>query len=200
MDSSTSLHERLEAQIAFLLEADKLKEIHRRTFLLSGARTENSAEHSWHLALMVMILSEYANAPLDALKVIRMLIVHDLVEIDAGDTFCYDAAGNATKAERERLAADRIFGLLPPEQGREMRDLWEEFEAGRSIEARFATAMDRMCPVLLNLRNNGRGWKQHKVVPEQIYQRNQRIADGSEVLWARVKAELDRAVAEGVIP
>lgn len=193
------MSDRLSAQIRFILEADKLKEIERQTRLLTGSRRENSAEHSWHLAVMVMILAEYANEPLDAAKVIRMVIVHDLVEIDAGDTFCYDAAENATKAEREGRAADRLFGMLPDDQRREFRSLWEEFEEGRTIEARFAAAMDRMCPVLLNLRNHGQSWREHRVPAAKIFERNGKIADGSTVLWDRIKAELDRAVAEGVI-
>jgi putative hydrolase of HD superfamily len=197
MNESTA--RRLDAQLAFILEADKLKEIHRRTYLLSGARTENSAEHSWHLALMAMVLSEYANSAIDTFKVLRMLLVHDLVEVDAGDTFCYDDAGNLTKSEREKAAADRLFGLLPEEQGREFRRLWEEFESAETAEARFAAALDRVSPVLLNLRNQGRGWKEHSVSAEQVFARNSPIANGSEVLWERVKAELDRAVAEGVI-
>ncbi len=193
------MSDRLAAQIHFILEADKLKEIQRQTRLLTGTRQENSAEHSWHLALMVMILSEYANESLDAAKAIRMVIVHDIVEIDAGDTFCYDIAENATKAEREGRAADRLFGMLPDDQRREFRSLWEEFEEGLTIEARFAAAMDRMCPVLLNLRNNGQSWREHSVPAERIFERNGKIAEGSVVLWDRIKAELDRAVSEGVI-
>ena len=196
---SDSVVSRLDAQLAFILEADKLKEIQRRTYLLSGARTENSAEHSWHLALMAMILSEYSNASIDAFKVLKMLLVHDLVEIDAGDTFCYDEAGNITKSEREKAAADRLFGLLPEEQGSEFRQLWEEFESAETAEAKFAAALDRVSPVLLNLRNQGRGWKEHSVSAEQVFARNSPIANGSTVLWERVKAELDRAVAEGII-
>lgn len=197
------MNERFERQLAFILEADRLKEIERRSYLISGDRKENSAEHSWHLALNTLILSEYANSGLDTFRVLRMLLVHDLVEIDAGDTFCYDAAGNETKVERELAAADRLFGLLPADQGTELRALWEEFEAGVTPEARFAIAMDRLMPVLHNLNNRrirGRGWREHSVLAEQVLSRNALIGEGSEKLWAWVKAELDRAFAEGLLP
>jgi putative hydrolase of HD superfamily len=193
------MNDRFERQLAFIIEADRLKEIQRRSYLISGTRVENSAEHSWHLALNALILGEYANTGLDTFRVMRMLLIHDLVEIDAGDTFCYDAAGNATKAAREVAAADRLFGLLPDDQGAELRGLWEEFEAGVTPEARFANAMDRLMPVLHNLRNNGRGWLEHVVGPEQVLARNALIAEGSEKLWAWVKGELDRAFAEGLL-
>jgi putative hydrolase of HD superfamily len=193
------MNERFERQLAFIIEADRLKEIQRRSYLISGARVENSAEHSWHLALNALILGEYANTGLDTFRVLRMLLIHDLVEIDAGDTFCYDAAGNATKAAREQAAADRLFGLLPPDQGADLRALWEEFEAGVTPEARFAVAMDRLMPVLHNLRNHGRGWREHVVNAEQVLTRNALIGEGSEKLWAWVKGELDRAFADGLL-
>lgn len=190
---------RFERQLAFILEADRLKEIHRRSYLLSGTRLENSAEHSWHLAINTMVLSEYANTALDVFKVLRMLLVHDLVEIDAGDTFCYDTAGNATRAEREQAAATRLFGLLPDDQGSDLRALWEEFEEGATPEAKFAAAMDRLMPVLHNLRNQGRGWRENNVQSAQVIVRNAPIAEGSARLWAWVKAELDRAFEEGLL-
>lgn len=195
--------ERFERQLAFILEADRLKEVERRSYLLSGDRKENSAEHSWHLALNTLVLSEYSNRGLDTFRVMRMLLVHDLVEIDAGDTFCYDAAGNETKVEREQAAADRLFGLLPEDQGADFRALWEEFEAGSTPEAKFAVAMDRLMPVLHNLNNRrirGKGWKEHNVRGEQVLTRNALIGEGSEVIWAWVKGELDRAFADGLLP
>ncbi len=193
------MNDRFERQLAFILEADRLKEIHRRSYLISGARLENSAEHSWHLAINTMILSEYANTSLDVFKVLRMLLIHDLVEIDAGDTFCYDALGNETKAAREQAAATRLFGLLPDDQGSELRVLWEEFEAGLTPEAKFAAAMDRLMPVLHNLRNQGRGWRENNVAAAQVMVRNAPIAEGSARLWTWVKAELDRAFEDGLL-
>src|SRR5512140_2115137 len=142
--------DRLERQLSFILEIDKLKSILRQTILINRSRRENSAEHSWHLAIMANLLSEYAIEPIDVAKVTRMVLVHDIVEVDAGDTFAYDTAGLVTKKERERQAANRIFGMLPPEQGRELRDLWEEFEAEETAEAQFANALDRLEPCLLN--------------------------------------------------
>ncbi len=139
---------RLAAQLGFLIESEKLKEVLRRSSPVGMSRRENSAEHSWTLALMAMTLAEHANAAVDLGRVLRMLLLHDLVEIDAGDTFCYDAAGNATKAERECRAAERIFGLLPEDQAREFRELWEEFEEGTSAEAAFANAVDRLMPLI----------------------------------------------------
>ncbi|HEY5892744.1 MAG TPA: HD domain-containing protein [Chthoniobacterales bacterium] len=191
--------DRLASQIQFILEADRLKDVQRRSYVISGGRRENSAEHSWHIALMSMVLAEYANAAIDTLKVIRMLIVHDLVEIDADDTFIYDAAGNETKAERERLAADRIFGLLPQDQGSQMRVLWEEFESRATSEARFAAALDRMMPVLHNLHNNGRSWTEHGVTSTQVFARNAGIAEGSQELWDYLKSELNAAIRNGVL-
>lgn len=193
------MNERFEKQLAFILEADRLKEIQRRSYLISGSRVENSAEHSWHLAVNAMILAEYSNRELDTFKVLRMLLIHDLVEIDAGDTFCYDTAGYETKAAREQAAATRLFGLLPEDQAKDLRGLWEEFEEGKSVEARFAAAMDRFMPVLHNLRNEGRGWKENCVAPEQVLARNGVIAEGSTQLWDWIKGELERAFEEGLL-
>src|SRR3954453_23834883 len=138
--------DRLQQQLAFILEIDKLKSIFRQTILIDRSRRENTAEHSWHLALMAMLLSEYAETPVDVVRVMHMVLVHDIVEIDAGDTFAYDAAGIVTKKQRELDAADRIFGLLPPEQGSELRKLWEEFEAEETSDSHFANAIDRLEP------------------------------------------------------
>jgi len=175
--------DRLRRQIAFLLEADKLKGVLRRSYLIHGERRENSGEHSWHAALLTMILAEYSNRSIDVSKVIRMMLVHDLVEIDAGDTFIYDEAGNADKAVRERAAAERIFGLLPDDQRDQVRQLWEEFESQRTAEAKFANAMDRLMPVLHNYFTDGRSWREHNVTQERALAKNRKIADGASELW-----------------
>ena len=150
--------ERLKQQMDFILEADKSKNIIRQTYLSDGSRKENDAEHSWHLALMCILLSEYANEKIDVLKTTAMVLIHDIVEIDAGDTYAYDTQGNTTKREREVKAADRIFNLLPADQAEKMRALWEEFEAGETPEARFAATLDKIQPVLLTNANNGKSW------------------------------------------
>ncbi len=165
--------ERLHQQIAFILEIDKLKSILRRTYLVNDPRHENSAEHSWHLAMMAMVLAEHANAEVNLLRVLKMLLVHDVVEIDAGDTYCYDTGGNDSKAEREMAAAHRIFGLLPNDQRDEMHQLWEEFEARQTPEARFAAALDRLMPILHNYYTQGRSWLEHGVTQTQVIDRNQ---------------------------
>ena len=175
--------DRLRRQIAFLLEADKLKGVLRRSYLIHGERRENSGEHSWHTALLTMILAEYSNRSIDVCKVIRMMLIHDLVEIDAGDTFIYDAAGNAAKAEREQAAAERVFGLLPDDQRDAVRQLWEEFELQRTPEAKFANAVDRLMPVLHNYFTGGRSWREHNITQEQALAKNRKIADGARELW-----------------
>src|SRR5437762_7515762 len=143
-------NERFEQQIRFILEIDKLKTILRRTYLLNVDRSENTAEHSWHLAIMAILLAEHANEPVDVSRVVKMVLIHDIVEIDAGDTYFYDAAAALDKSEREQAAADRLFGILPPDQGLELRELWEEFEANETADARFALALDRFIPQLHN--------------------------------------------------
>jgi 5'-deoxynucleotidase YfbR-like HD superfamily hydrolase len=180
--------DRLRRQIAFVLEADKLKSVLRQSYVTNSERRENSSEHSWHVALLTMILAEYANRSIDVCKVIRMMLVHDLVEIDAGDTFIYDDSGNASKATRERAAAERIFGLLPDDQGVETRDLWEEFEMQRSAEAKFANALDRLMPVLHNYFTHGRSWREHGITQKQALAKNRKIADGAEELWALARS------------
>ncbi|MEZ5278257.1 MAG: HD domain-containing protein [Opitutaceae bacterium] len=190
--------DRLEQQIAFILEVDKLKTILRQSLKISDRKRENDAEHSWHLALMVLVLAEHANAPdLNILKVLGMVIVHDLVEIDAGDTFVYDEAAMVGKLDREREAANRIFGLLPDDQGTHFRALWEEFEERRTPEARFAAALDRLQPVLLNIHTNGHAWKHHGIRHDQVLDRNRRMAEGSETIWAFAKAQIQKAVDRG---
>ncbi|MGH9702282.1 MAG: HD domain-containing protein [Candidatus Acidiferrales bacterium] len=182
---------RIEQQLAFLVEADKLKGILRRTLLTDSSRQENTAEHSWHLALTAMVLEEYSAAPVNMGKVLRMLIVHDVVEIDAGDTFAFDAAGNATKEERERNAADRIFGLLPAEFSAQLRGLWEEFDQAATPEARFANAVDRIQPFLQNKETRGGTWRIHKLSRGQVLARMDPIRTAMPQLWPMVAATID---------
>jgi putative hydrolase of HD superfamily len=192
-------NERLRQQIEFIIEIDKLKDVLRRTYVMSGERLENSAEHSWQLALMAMLLSEHSNEPIDVCHVVKMVLVHDLVEIDAGDTYCYDAAAEKDKVEREERAADRIFGLLPPDQGQEIRLLWEEFEARESPEARFGAAIDRLMPMLLNYHTQGKSWKEHGIRQSQARARNAHIVDGSRPLWEAAQELIEDAVAQGYL-
>lgn len=189
---------RLEQQIAFILEVDKLKQILRQTLKTGDRKRENDAEHSWHLALMVLVLAEHANTPdLDILKVLGMVILHDLVEIDAGDTFAYDEVGMLDKPEREQKAADRIFGLLPDDQEVRFRALWDEFEERVTPEACFAAALDRLQPVLLNINTAGHAWKKHGIRHNQVIDRNKHIAEGSEALWAEARDLIQGAVDRG---
>lgn len=182
----------------FALEADKLKEVIRRTRLPGSGRRENSAEHTWHIVLMAVTLAEHAStAGLDLTRVVQMLLVHDLVEIDAGDTFGYDTAGHADKREREVRAAERIFGLLPADQAAEFRALWEEFEAVATPEARFALALDRLQAVMLNAAAAGGSWREHGITYDRVVARNRVIADGSPALWQYALGLLDEAVARG---
>lgn len=206
---------RLEAQLAFLMEADRLKNIYRQTYTRTDdlppmpdgsnvtepyPRKENDAEHSFSLALFTAILAEYSNEPIDVLKTMKMVLVHDIVEIDAGDTYCYDSDGNATKADREQRAAERLFGLLPKEQEAEFRGLWEEFEERRTPEARFAAVMDRIQPLLLNLSRDGISWKEHGIHLSQVQGRNKLVAEGSQTLSDYIFAQLDEANRRGILP
>jgi putative hydrolase of HD superfamily len=192
--------DRLAQQIAFLVEVDKLKEVFRQTRLTQSRRHENDAEHSWHLCLAVILLAEHADAAqLDVLRVLKMVILHDLVEIDAGDTFAYDEAGMADQHERECRAADRIFGLLPESQSAEFRALWDEFEAGETAESRFARACDRFQPMLLNLMTDGASWREHGITLDRVRARNQHIAAGSRTLWERMEDLLEQATQAGII-
>jgi putative hydrolase of HD superfamily len=186
---------RLAAQLQFLLEIDKLKQVARRTLIADGSRRENDAEHSWHITVMAIVLAEYAPPGTDIAKVVRMLLVHDLVEIYAGDTYCYDAAAVCNQAERERQAADRLFALLPPDQSQSVRNLWEEFEAKQTPEARFAAALDRVQPVLLNYHTQGKAWREHGVTKAQVIARNRHIESGSPLLWDYIRKLIDDAVA-----
>lgn len=186
-----------EKQISFIMELDKIKKINRQTYLSDGSRKENDAEHSWHLALMAFVLAEYANAEIDVLKTIKMVLLHDVIEIDAGDTYAYDTEGNKTKRARELAAADRIFGLLPEEQAREYRGLWDEFEAMETAEARFANTLDKVQPLLLNDASGGKSWEEHGVKKSQVLARNKSTHSGSEELWDYAKALIERNTAEG---
>lgn len=200
MDTPLSPAARLAQQIEFIAECDKLKEIFRQTQLTQSRRAENDAEHSWHLCLCVIVLAEHANTPkLDVLRVLKMVIVHDLVEIDAGDTFAYDTAGMAHQHEREAIAAERIFGLLPPDQAREFRALWDEFEEKQTPEAKFATAVDRFQPMMLNVRTHGGGWKKHGITHDRVIARNQHVAAGSTALWTYADQMLQDAVEAGYL-
>ncbi len=188
-------HERLESQVRFILEVDKLKEVFRQTLCTQSRRAENDAEHSWHLCLAVLVLAEYANGgSLDVLRVLKMLIIHDLVEIDAGDTFAYDTARMADQHAREATAADRIFGLLPEDQCREFRALWDEFEEKRTPESKFAAAIDSFQPMLLNCSTEGAAWKRHGVTADRVIARNARIAEGSADLWEKAAGMIRKAV------
>ncbi len=190
---------RLERQISFLVELEKLKQVLRRTGPVGAGRRENSAEHSWQVALAALVLAEYANEPVDVAHVVRMALVHDIIEIDAGDTFAYDPVGYLDKEAREQVAADRIFALLPPPQAAELRALWDEFEAGVTPEARFANAMDRLLPVLQNYRNNGGTWVEANLDRARVDARLSPIAEGSTAIWDYVCAVLDDAMAQGMI-
>lgn len=193
-------NERLQQQLNFILEIDKLKQVLRQTHLLDEARRENSAEHSWHIALLALILAEYANEPLDVLRVVKMLLVHDIVEIDAGDTFAYDAVAKLEQARREQAAATRLFGLLPTDQATDLRALWDEFEAHTTPEAKFAHTVDRVMPFLHNFHGNGGTWRYHDVAYEQVLARMAPIRAGSEQLWTLVEEMLASAVADGLLP
>ena len=188
-------HERIEQQVRFILEVDNLKEVFRQTVCTQSRRAENDAEHSWHLCLAVIVLAEHANEPgLDVLRVLKMVILHDLVEIDAGDTFAYDTARMAGQHDREAVAADRIFGLLPADQAGEFRRLWDEFEERRTPEAKFAAAIDRFQPVLLNCSTEGAAWRRHKVTADRVVARNAHIAEGSAAVWGEAERLIQRAV------
>lgn len=190
----------LAQQIKFIVEIDKLKQVLRQTLLTDESRQENSAEHSWHLALMAIVLAEYApDSDVDVLHVIKMLLIHDLVEIDAGDTFCYDVQGNQNKAVREAQAATRLFGLLPEEQGAELRVLWEEFEAQETAAARFAAALDRLQPLLHNQQTRGGTWRIHGITHDQVLRRVHPIEAGAPTLWPFVQQVLEECIAAGYL-
>ena len=191
--------ERFKKQLDFILEADKEKNIFRQTHISGYSRRENDAEHAWHMALMIYLLKEYSNEEFDVAKAMMMAIIHDIVEIDAGDTYAYDMRGLETQKERERLAADRIFGMLPCDQNKHLRSLFEEFEAGESAEARFVKAMDNFQPLLLNNLNDGEDWKRHSVIESQVVNRQSRTKLGSEGIWEYSKQLIEENVKKGNI-
>lgn len=191
--------DRLQQQIQFILEIDKLKSVLRRSYLLNPERRENSAEHSWHVAVMAVLLAEYVSEPVDLPRVLKMLLVHDMVEIDAGDTFAYDPAGARDQAERERRAAERLFKLLPPDQAGELRGLWDEFEAHVTLEAKFARAVDHLMPLLHNYYTQGKSWQEHGVSSAQVLSYNADIEDGSAKLWELAQSLITDAVARGYL-
>lgn len=191
--------ERIEQQVAFAVEIDKVKNIFRQTWLSDGKRKENDAEHAWHAALMTVLLAEYSNEPVDTLKVVKMLLIHDLVEIDAGDSYAYDEAAQATAHEREQKAADRIFGMLPKDQEEEFRSLWDEFEEYETPEARFAHVMDNFQPLLLNDAADGKGWREHQVKRANIEKRNRKTPEGSKTISEYIEKVIDRNIEKGNI-
>ncbi len=175
--------ERLKKQLDFILQADAEKEIERRTLISSGKRFENDSEHAWHMALMAILLSEYANEKIDVLKTVSMILIHDIVEIDAGDTYCYDYELGKSQRERELKAADRIYALLPDDQAKKLRALWDEFEANETPEANFAHAMDCLQPTMLNNATGGVMWKKNSIKLSQVLKRNEYTEKGSKELW-----------------
>lgn len=181
----------LQKQIDFVHEIDKLKYIQRMTCLFNSDRNENDAEHSWHLCMMALVMAPQSNEKLDMLKVLKMLLIHDVVEIDAGDTFLFDTTKNHTNTEEELKAAQRIFGMLPDDQAKELIAIWEEFEAAESAEAKFAKAIDRLAPMMQNATNNGGTWSQHNVPYDTVIEKKKKIKDGSETLWDYAKSLAD---------
>lgn len=191
--------ERLKQQMNFILEIDKSKQINRQTYIADGSRKENDAEHSWHLAIMAFLMAEHANEKVDVARVMEMVLIHDLVEIDAGDTYAYDTKGYETKRAREEECADRVFGLLPEDQKEFIRNLWEEFESGETPEAKFANSLDKIQPVLLNDASNGKSWVEHEVHRPMILKRNEHTAEGSEKMWDYCKQIIDKNIENGKI-
>jgi putative hydrolase of HD superfamily len=192
--------ERIKSQLTFLTEADKMKNVFRRTLITDGSRRENDAEHSWHLALMAMVLKEYAlSDDVDIDRVIRMCLVHDLVEIYAGDTFCYDKQGARDKEQREREAADKLFAILPDGQGAEYRTLWEEFDAMETPDAKYAAAADRLQPLLNNYINKGNTWKEGNATSADVYARMAMVKEGMPLLWPVVEYIVEDAIGQGFL-
>ncbi len=189
--------DRLQLQLDFVMAVDDLKHVTRQTTLRADGRPENDAEHSWHLALMAIVLAEHAVGDIDLQRVLTMHIIHDIVEIIAGDTFIYDEAGQVSKDEREREAAKQLFGLLPQDQGDKLRGLWEEFEERTTADSRYAASLDRLQPLLLNYHGDSAAWLKHGIRKEQVVKRNQHIQEGAPPLWAFAQQLIDRAVSEG---
>lgn len=191
--------DQLLQQINFIKEIDKIKYIQRKTKLFHSDRPENDAEHSWHLAMMTIVLAEHSDVPVDVLKVLKMVLIHDIVEIDAGDTFIYDTQKSHSNTENELIAAKRIFGLLPDEQANELIAIWQEFEAGETPEARFAKAMDRIEPLLQNTSNNGGTWREFDVDYSKVFEKKKVIAQGSATLWKFAENLLNESVEKGIL-
>ena len=189
--------ERLKKQLDFILEVDKVKNIFRQTYLADGNRKENDAEHSWHLALMAVLLKEYSNEEVDLSKVIPMVLAHDLVEIDAGDTYAYDAEGLKTQKAREEAAKERLYSMLPEDQKADLTAIFDEFEERKTPEAKFARALDNLQPLLLNNSNDGGDWRNHDVTAEKVYERQSRTREGSEKLFEVTDTILKENIAKG---
>ncbi|MDQ4075742.1 MAG: HD domain-containing protein [Chloroflexota bacterium] len=192
-------NKRLVQQLAFIVEIDRLKTVLRRSVLVDGTRRENSAEHSWHLAIMALLLAENTSEEVDVLHAVKMVLLHDIVEIDAGDTYAYDQDGYLDKTDRETLAANRLFGLLPADQGEEFRRLWEEFEAGETPTARFANALDRLQPLLLAYHSEGASWRDNQIRRAQVQARMAPIRIGLPIVWPEVERIIREAVAAGIL-
>ena len=191
---------RFKRQIDFILEADKLKSTLRQTVLMDRSRNENSAEHSWHIALLALVLSEYAAGDaIDIFRVVKMLLVHDLVEIDAGDTYCYDDEGRQDQALREIKAADRIFNILPEDQAQSFLELWKEFEARETPESRLANTLDRVQPFLHNYYTEGQTWQENDIKSSQVVTRMHPVEDGSPFLWKFIQALIEDAILKGYL-
>lgn len=191
------MNDRLKKQVEFMLELDKMKNLYRQTYVLHEDRKENDAEHSWHLAILAMLMAEHANKPVDAVKIIKMVLIHDVVEIDAGDTYCYDTEGCKTKADREEKAAQRIFGLLPDDQKKEFYDLQREFEDSETDDARFAAVLDRVQPLLLNYTKGGISWKEHGIAKEQVMGRNKEYFGESDEIAELIVSVIEDAYDKG---
>jgi putative hydrolase of HD superfamily len=197
---SPAQQDRFRQQIEFILEVDKLKNVLRKTILMDRSRRENSAEHSWHIALTVLILSEYTkDSDVDMFRVMKILLIHDLIEIDAGDTYCYDDQGRQDQARREKKAADRIFNLLPADQATALRELWDEFEERKTSESRFANALDRLQPFLHNYFTEGQTWQENNIKSAQVKSRMRPVDDGAPVLWNYVSSLIDDGVKKGFL-
>ncbi|MCR4442664.1 MAG: HD domain-containing protein [Peptococcaceae bacterium] len=190
---------RIDQQVRFVIEIDRLKTIFRQSYLADGSRKENDAEHSWHLAVMALILAEHFPEEIDLLKVLKMTLMHDLVEIEAGDTYCYDGEANCGRFERERQAADRLYRLLPKDQAEEFYKLWVEFEECKTPEARFSAALDRLQPLLLNFQSKGKSWLENNISCDQVLVRNEVIKENSDVLWNIAVRIIDEAAAAGYL-
>lgn len=191
--------ERLKKQLEFLVEIDKMKNVLRRTLIVDGSRRENDAEHSWHLAMLAMVLEEYSEREINISRVVRMCLVHDLVEVYAGDTFAYDEKGYEDKFARETAAADKLFSMLPTEQGEEFRALWEEFDEAQTADAMYAAAMDRLQPMMNNFLTDGHTWKEGKVTSDKVLDRMQPIKKATPELWQVVEYIVSTSIERGIL-